>query len=636
MISLAELKSYLLSLPRTAKCLIAAALDAALCILAVWLALCLRLEEWIPLTPIYWRMAFESVGLLLPIFTLCGLYRTIFRYAGWNAMLAIAKAMAIYASIYSFIFTFLAVPSVPRSLGIIQPLLLLVLIIISRLLTRTFLSHVFTRRSLQGTLIYGAGASGRQLAAALARSHERRLLGFLDDNPQLHKKSIDGRRIYNPRTLPNLISRLHVTEILLAMPSVPRHRRHEILNTLQTYALHVRTLPGLSDLASGRVRVTDLREPDIEDLLGRDPVRPNALLLNRHTRHKTVLVTGAGGSIGSELCRHILRHHPKTLILVEHNEFALYTIHRELCIFLSNHPECRSDIHPYLACVKNESRMTHIIQTHKPHTFFHAAAYKHVPLVEQNPAEGVLNNVLGTWICARTAALYNVSSFVLISTDKAVRPPNIMGASKRLAEMVLQALAKTESATCFSMVRFGNVLGSSGSVVPLFRSQIKNGGPLTVTHPDVTRYFMTIPEAVELVIQAAALAKGGDVFVLDMGEPVRIYDLAKRMIELSGLKVRGEENPDGDIDIEFIGLRPGEKLHEELLIGNNPEPTRHPRIMRAHEDSLPLSTLESKLQGLMHAALMHDETTLKRILQETITGFESQSCDEQTVKHKIL
>jgi FlaA1/EpsC-like NDP-sugar epimerase len=481
-------------------------------------------------------------------------------------MLAIAKAMAVYSVVYALIFTLLTVPGIPRSIGIIHPLLLLVSVIGSRLITRTCLNHIFNRRALPGTLIYGAGDSGRQLAAALARSQERRLLGFLDDDARLHNQHIDGRRVYNPAILSTLISQLDVGEILLAMPSIARARRNEILKNLSTYPVHVRTLPGLADLAAGRVNVTDVRELDIEDLLGRDPVRPNGLLLNRHTRDKVVLVTGAGGSIGSELCRHILKNAPQKLLLVELNEFALYTIHQELCESLAHHPKGHAEVVPLLACVQNETRMTEIMKAWRPHTVFHAAAYKHVPLIEDNPAEGIRNNALGTWVCARTAAAHHVASFVLISTDKAVRPTNIMGASKRLAEMILQALARTNTSTCFSMVRFGNVLGSSGSVVPLFRHQLKNGGPLTVTHPEVTRYFMTVSEAAELVIQAASMARGGDVFVLDMGESICIHDLATRMVELSGFKVRNEKNPTGDIEIQIIGLRPGEKLMKNCLL----------------------------------------------------------------------
>jgi FlaA1/EpsC-like NDP-sugar epimerase len=390
----------------------------------------------------------------------------------------------------------------------------------------------------------------------------------------------------------------------------------------------VRTLPGLSDIATGKVSLSDVRELDIDDLLGREPVKPNGLLLNRNTHNKTVLVTGAGGSIGSELCRQILKTNPKKLLLVEMSEFALYQIHQELQGILADALNDQGDnikLVPLLASVCDKVRMHEIMSTWKPHTVYHAAAYKHVPLVEHNPSEGVRNNVWGTRVCAEAAARNGVQNFVLISTDKAVRPTNIMGATKRLAEMVLQALAElnpaSTSKTCFSMVRFGNVLGSSGSVVPLFREQIKNGLPITLTHADITRYFMTIPEAAQLVIQAGTMGQGGDVFVLDMGQPVKIIDLARRMVELSGMTVRDELNPDGDIELTVTGLRPGEKLYEELLIGDNPKPTQHARIMKAHEPFLSWPQLEQKLNALSIAMSVNDVPMIRGQLQELVSGY---------------
>jgi FlaA1/EpsC-like NDP-sugar epimerase len=403
----------------------------------------------------------------------------------------------------------------------------------------------------------------------------------------------------------------------------------------------VRTLPGLSDIASGKVTLSDLRELDIDDLLGREPVKPNGLLLNRNTHNKTVLVTGAGGSIGSELCRQVLKTQPRRLLLVEMSEFALYQIHQEIQATLELlEVSLVEDLEvvPLIASVCDEVRMHEIMDTWKPHTIFHAAAYKHVPLVEHNPAEGVRNNVWGTKVCAEAAIRNGVQNFVLISTDKAVRPTNIMGATKRLAEMVLQGLndtkptsdsltynvnnSRTVARTCFSMVRFGNVLGSSGSVVPLFREQIKSGGPITLTHPDITRYFMTIPEAAQLVIQAGAMGSGGDVFVLDMGEPVRIYDLATRIVELSGLTLRNEKNPHGDIEIKVTGLRPGEKLYEELLIGDNSKPTQHPRILKAHEKFVPWEQLQEQLHSLNLALIVNDVRLIKSFLQKLVTGYQ--------------
>jgi FlaA1/EpsC-like NDP-sugar epimerase len=449
-----------------------------------------------------------------------------------------------------------------------------------------------------------------------------------------------------------------ITDVLLALPSVSRQRRNDILNTLKPHKVAVRTLPGLSDIATGKVSLSDVRELDIDDLLGREPVKPNGLLLNLNTHHKTVLVTGAGGSIGSELCRQILETNPKQLLLVEMSEFALYQIHQELQALLAGErpsvavpeegatkafdstleaadsSESEIEIVPLLASVCDEVRMHEIMDTWKPHTVYHAAAYKHVPLVEHNPAEGVRNNVWGTRVCAEAAMRHSVRNFVLVSTDKAVRPTNIMGATKRLAEMVLQALAEVNAAmatqggraptakTTFSMVRFGNVLGSSGSVVPLFREQIKNGGPITLTHADITRYFMTIPEAAQLVVQAGAMGQGGDVFVLDMGQPVKIIDLARRMVELSGMTVRDELHPDGDIELTVTGLRPGEKLYEELLIGDNPKPTQHPRIMKAHEQFLSWADLEQKLNALSIAMSVNDVPVIRGMLQELVSGYQ--------------
>ena len=453
---------------------------------------------------------------------------------------------------------------------------------------------------------------------AMANSHQMQVVGFLDDDDRLHGHVLHGLPIYSPAHLQGLVSALSVSDVLLAIPSVSRQRRNEILAEIRKAHVAVRTLPCLTELAQGKVHVSDIRELDIDDLLGRDPVTPNYIMLAKNILDKVVLVTGAGGSIGSELCRQIIDIGPKKLLLLELNEFALYSIHQELEEKLAGRA-----IHvvPLLASVQDGDRLREIMAAWRPHTVYHAAAYKHVPLVEHNPAEGIKNNVLGTLEAAQAAARIGVADFVLIGTDKAVRPTNIMGASKRLAEMVLQALAATSSGTKFTMVRFGNVLGSSGSVVPRFRQQIRDGGPITLTHPEITRYFMTIPEAAQLVIQAGAMARGGDVFVLDMGQPVRIMDLARRMIELSGLQVKDEENPDGDIEIEITGLRPGEKLYEELLIGDNPSPTSHPRIMKAQEGFMEWSELNLRLAALQQALDLNDVGVLRQMLQELVSGY---------------
>ncbi len=616
-----------LALPRLAKRLVAVSVDMSLCVLTVWLAFYLRLGEWVPMQghP-QWQLmsaAMLSVVLALPIFVTHGFYRAIFRYSGWPALMTVGKAMLVYGLLFFTAIAAFGLEGVPRTLGLIQPMLLLLAVGLSRALARYWLGGAYQNRlrlaALPKVLVYGAGDAGRQLVRGMVNSNEMRVVGFLDDDDRLHGHVLNGQTIYDPNDLGELVVNLGVSHVLLALPAISRKRRNEILNTLAPYKVAVRTLPSLNDLAQGKVNVSDLRELDIDDLLGREPVQPNGLLLSLITHGKTVLVTGAGGSIGSELCRQILRTSPNQLLLVEMSEFALYQIHQEL---QADPLSAQVELVPLIASVCDAVRMHEIMCTWKPHTVYHAAAYKHVPLVEHNPAEGVRNNVWGTRVCAEAAQRNGVRNFVLISTDKAVRPTNIMGASKRLAEMVLQALAEQRGATSFSMVRFGNVLGSSGSVVPLFREQIKNGGPITLTHADITRYFMTIPEAAQLVIQAGAMGQGGDVFVLDMGQPVKIIDLARRMVELSGLMVRDANNVDGDIELAETGLRPGEKLYEELLIGDNPEETQHPRIMKAHEHYLPWAELEGKLRELELALGNNNVSAIRTLLQQLVIGYQ--------------
>lgn len=612
----------ILALPRAAKRFVALSVDLGLCVLTVWLAFYLRLGEFVALYGTALWAVGASVGIALPIFSVSGLYRAIFRYSGWPALLAVARAVGIYGLLYASIFTAIGVAGVPRTVGIIQPILLLLFVGASRALARVWLGDqylsILKRASRPKVLIYGAGTTGRQLVGAMNNSHEMQIVGFLDDDDRLHGHLLNGQPIYNPADLPNLASTLAINDVLLAMPSLSRKRRNEILTQMRTARVAVRTLPSVTDLAQGKVSISDLRELDIDDLLGREPVMPNHILLAMNVRSKVVMVTGAGGSIGSELCRQILSVGPSKLLLIEQSEFALYGIHQELEDKLAGRG---ITLVPLLASVQDNERMHEIMSTWHPDTVYHAAAYKHVPLVEHNPAEGIKNNVLGTLRTAQAAAENSVSDFVLISTDKAVRPTNIMGASKRLAEMALQALAASTSGTKFSMVRFGNVLGSSGSVVPKFRQQIRDGGPITLTHPEITRYFMTIPEASQLVIQAGAMAKGGDVFVLDMGQSVKIMDLARRMIELSGLTVKDEQNPDGDIAIEISGLRPGEKLYEELLIGDNPKPTVHSRIMKAHEEFIPWAELEGQLRSLEMALNVNDVGVIRLMMEKLVTGY---------------
>ena len=635
-------------MPRLVKRSVVLGMDAGLCVFTVWLAFYLRLGEFIPISgSAQWTPGvgvFASLLFCIPVFIVSGLYRAIFRYNGLPALMAVAKAMFIYGLMFALVFTVIGVQGVPRTIGLIQPVLLLFFVGSSRMFARFWLGGLYLdilkKTKLPQVLIYGAGPTGRQLALAMANSSDMRVIGFLDDDVRLHGSLLNELPIYNPLELAELTKSYAVTDVLLALPGASREHRNSILAKLADYKLAVRNLPDLGDIATGRISMSDLRELDIDDLLGREPVEPDASLLNKKNIGQVVMVTGAGGSIGSELCRQIYKIRPQVLLLVDMSEFALYQIHQELEVnrqVESSLTECAHkqdsiQVIPLLASVCDETRINAIISTWQPDTVYHAAAYKHVPLVEHNPGEGVFNNLWGTKVCALAAGRHGVKNFVLISTDKAVRPTNVMGASKRLAEMFLQALAEkslnklsTDQTTCFSMVRFGNVLGSSGSVVPLFREQIKNGGPVTLTHQDITRYFMTIPEAAQLVMQAGAMGKGGDVFVLDMGEPVRIFDLARKMIELSGLSLRDDSKPDGDIEIAITGLRPGEKLFEELLIGDNPLPTKHQRIMKAQEEFLALDVLMEFLDQLKTTIDQNNVSELKRIIKKLVPGYEPQS-----------
>ena len=626
-----------LSWSRTVKQLVVIALDVVLGFVATWFAFTLRLDTpHIPTAAQWWFYGLAPI-LAIPVFARFGLYRAIFRYSGQAALVATAKAMAVYSAILITLLLLMQWNSVPRSLGILQPLIFFGLVASSRAVARFLLNGWvgLPGASTGRLLIFGAGTSGVQTAVALSVSRQFRLLGFIDDDPAKIGRSINGLPVWPAQTLSQRVVDEEITDILLAMPKASRQRRNAIIESLTGLPVHVRTVPSMSDLASGEVTVQDVRELDLEDLLGRSPVAPDVQLLARDLAGRVVMVTGAGGSIGSELARHILVQAPRKLVLLDHHEYSLYAITQELEA-LRALQGLAVDVVALLGSVTDAEHMRTICQHHRPSTVYHAAAYKHVPLVEANVAQGVLNNVFGTLHMAQAARAAGVRRFVLISTDKAVRPTNVMGATKRMAELVLQALAAQAQVVpadphpsepgelpsiCFSMVRFGNVLGSSGSVVPLFRQQLAHGGPITLTHPDVTRYFMTIPEAVQLVLQAGTMCQGGDVFVLDMGEPVKIFDLAVRMVHLSGLSVRDSTRPDGDIEISVTGLRPGEKLYEELLIGDNPEPTAHPRILRAREAMLPWDALQAHLDRLHAAARSDDHAAMRAVLSACVQGF---------------
>ena len=570
------------------------------------------------LGPLEWICAAITIVASAVIFLRLGLYRAVIRFMGQQAIWALITA-ASYSSLVLGAAIFFMRADVPRSTPFIYWLIILLGIGGTRLVVRGYY-QARLRSVSENVIIYGAGQSGRQLLNGLHHGEQFNPVAFVDDNHRLQRSVINGLHIARPEDIEQLVLQYDVTQVLLAIPSASPERRKEIINSLVGLPVHVRTVPTINELLAGEASINQIRDVDLDDLLGREPVPPHPELVERCIASKVVLVTGAGGSIGAELCRQILMSAPRELILFDSSEYALYCIERELRDTMKQ-LGLRSELVALLGSVQDQNRLESVYRTFKVHTVYHAAAYKHVPLVEYNIAEGVVNNVFGTWYAAEAARKVGVETFVLVSTDKAVRPTNIMGASKRLAEMVLQGLAQEETQTRFCMVRFGNVLGSSGSVVPLFRQQIEDGGPVTVTHPEVSRYFMSIAEAAQLVLQAGAMGTGGDVFVLDMGEPVRIVDLAKRMIRLSGHDMKHVIPVGGDIDIEFIGLRPGEKLHEELLLGTKVTGTGHPMIMRAEEECLPFDQIQTLLVTLKEHCDTLDCDGVSSILNSAVSGF---------------
>lgn len=646
---------YLLGLSRPRKRLLQIGADIVLLWLALWLAFVVRLgHEWLfPSSAQLWLFVIAP-AVAIPIYIRAGMYRSVIRALGNEALWDIFCAVTLGALCFGLVVQlgrlfFDWSVLLPRSTFFSFWWLSLLLAGGLRLFMRDYFRGNLSFRSMVGmadgsqekgvpVAIYGAGGAGMQLLASLRVDRHYLPKAFIDDSSDLAGTSVEGLPVYRPDEMETMLGETGVTEVLLAIPSASRRARQRILLQLQNYPVHVRTMPGITDIASGRVRVDELRDVGVEDLLGRDPVAPDVELLDYCVRGQVVMVTGAGGSIGSELCRQIVTLGPVLLVLYEHSEFALYSIHSELQAWV--HAE-GSDVRlvPILGSIRNDTRLQHVIDAWGVETLYHAAAYKHVPLVEYNISEGINNNVFGTLKAAQAAIRGGVKHFVLISTDKAVRPTNIMGATKRLAELVLQGLsAESEvrlwgqsgnevvpNRTRFTMVRFGNVLGSSGSVIPLFRKQLREGGPVTVTHPEMTRYFMTIPEASQLVIQAGSMGESGNVYVLDMGEPVSILDMARKIIRLSGLTIRDEKNPDGDIEIVFSGMRPGEKLYEELLIGENPEPTRHPRISRANEVCIDWAELLSLLDRLNKAVNADDLAQVRQLLLSSVQGYQPQS-----------
>lgn len=620
-------------LPRTSKQLIIVIADSFLLVAILFASFSFRLNT------LFWPNAELLVLILIapiiaiPIFQRYGLYRVIIRFIGFKALWSISQATSLYALIWGLLIFLTGAQGVPRSVVLINWLLAIILIAGYRMFASWLLSEYLVKDlDYKKVVIYGSGAAGRQLSNALTQSNEFKPVAFVDDDVDMHKKNINGLEVISKEDLKIFIKKNNVQEVLLAIPSMSRNQKRKIFDFLAPFSVSVRSLPSVSELTQGKVRVDDLLEIDIKDLLGRRAVRPISKLLKIKIIDKVVLITGAGGSIGRELSRQIISLQPKKLILFDASEPSLYEINLELASL--DLPLVQ--IFPILGSVRDEKRIKQICEYYSVNTIYHAAAYKHVPLVEYNQSQGVLNNIIGTLSLANAAIAAKVDTFVLISTDKAVRPTNTMGATKRIAELILQALSENSHSTCFTMVRFGNVLNSSGSVIPLFRKQIKDGGPITVTDINVVRYFMTIPEAVELVIQAGAMGEGGDVFVLDMGEPIKIYDLAVKMIQLSGLQVKDKLNKEGDIEIIYTGLRPGEKLYEELLVGSKVSKTENKLIMRAEEKMIDWETLKPFLEELENASISNEHIKIRELLQKLVPEFIPQSNIVDLVNKKTI
>ena len=625
MIDMKKFLNSILSLHRYSKRTIAIITDIGLCTLCTWLAFTLRLEEFILFKNFNFYPAFVSIIIAIPVFWLFGLYRTIFRYTGLSIILNILASTFVYGLFYFLIVGFYGIQGVPRSIGVIQPMLLFFGIIGSRLAIKYILTGNYSFKksfNKKNVLVYGAGESGRQLVTALENSLEFKVVAFLDDNEQLHRQFILGKTVYSTIKLENLVKTKDISLVFLALPTISRSKRNQIIENLNQYKLTVKTLPSISEIVDGRITISDIKDLNVDDLLNRDEVQPDIKLLNKNINSKTVLVTGAGGSIGSELCRQIIKLKPKNLLLLELNEFALYKIYEELQSYNKD-----LKIISILVDAKEQTKLETIFETFKVDTVYHAAAYKHVPLVEENICEGVRNNVFSTLAVAKAAVKKKVSNLVLISSDKAVRPTNIMGASKRLSELCMQGIYNhtKDISTNFSIVRFGNVLESSGSVIPKFKKQIKEGGPITLTHEDVTRYFMTVTEAAQLVIQAGAMGKHSEVFVLDMGKSVKIRDLVDKMIKLSGFRIKDDKNLNGDIEVKITGLRPGEKLYEELLIGNNPQKTHHERIQKAQDPFIPFDQLKLDLDDLSTLLNNNKVVEVKKTLERLLPSYKSNS-----------
>ena len=617
-------------LPRGARASLVALIDVVVCCFAAVLAFWLRLGEWYLFEDNVVIFVAMAVPTWLAIALSTRTYRSLVRFSGRETLIQLAKRCFVMSLVLAVMLLALRVQGIPRTLAVLHPLVFMLALAgtrlgLSSLLVRALYSRPLRHRRKR-VLIYGAGSAGQQLATSVTQDAQIRVIGFVDENPVLSNRSIEGKPIWHTDDLERVLALEDVDEVFLALSSASRTARRQIVERLRSRApqVRVRMLPSISEIAFEKVSINDLRDVQIEELLGRDEVAPDAGLMSRNVAGKCVMVTGAGGSIGSELCRQIIRQQPRSIVLVERSEHALYLIDSELREF-NEREGLAVDIVPELIDVGEAAECGRSFELWRPDTVFHAAAYKHVPLLEENALQGIRNNVLGTLHTCLAAEAAGTQTFILVSTDKAVRPTSVMGASKRVCELIVQARAHAQQATNYSGVRFGNVLGSSGSVVPLFRRQIEKGGPVTVTHADVTRYFMTIPEASQLVIQAGAMAEGGEIFLLEMGDPVRVHDLARAMIELSGLSVRDAEHPEGDIEIVEVGLRPGEKLHEELLIEENALPTSHPRIVKARESMIDWRHLQRRLDELREAVAAGDAPKAISLLGVLVPGYRADA-----------
>jgi FlaA1/EpsC-like NDP-sugar epimerase len=622
-----------LTIIRLYKTLILLSIDLISCILSIWLALYIRLDTLYSILDLPLILILFSTILLIFIFIIFDIYKTINRYSGWGSFIQLGKSLIVYNFIFFLFFSVIGFEGIPRSVGLLYPIIITLILLLSRALIRILLSKNIKREATENVLIYGAGEAGRQLDSIINFSTKMNVSGFLEDDKELIGNKINNKLIYNSNDLKRLKDKLNISTLILAIPSLSSQAKSEIIKNIQQNKISVKTLPTLSELEDGNIALSDLRPLNINELLGRKKVDTSNKQNSDYISKKTVLITGAGGSIGSELCKQILAQAPSKIILLDISEFSLYKINETLNEISSKNLNYNTKLVPVLASIQDKYSLENTLKKYKPDIIYHAAAYKHVPLVQINPIEGIKNNILGTQLLANLALKYNVKKFVLISSDKAVRPTNIMGASKRFSELILQSYNQGSKNTIFTIVRFGNVLGSSGSVVPRFQEQIKNGGPITLTHQNVTRFFMTKEEAVHLIIQAGGMSLGGEVFILKMGEPVKIFELAKTMIYLSGKTIKDKYNLNGDIEIKITGLRQGEKMYEELLIGDNPQKTENDKILKANEFFYSKAFILNELKILKKHIKNYEMNEINTMFKKLISGYKDTSTKKKNERN---